>query len=184
MFQAGGSPAGTEFAAMVAEAIFAARVSAWMKRAPIRNAVDRADAEIWSLAQRALKILPGLSPIVGSTEQEAKRKEAELDELILPAVGVWMLSEQMQFRLYDYELDGPLPSDDIRAGAGVHAARGQPMDRADREHLTVRACANLVAKSRSHGTFVGTVEGLVDHMQHWQDKRRLRRLQHHARLVP
>ena len=42
------------------------------------------------------------------------------------------------------------------------------MDRADREGLTVRACANLVAKSRSHGTFVGTVEGLVDHMQHWQ----------------
>ncbi len=48
----------------------------------------------------AVKILPGLSPIVASTEQEARRKEAELDELILPAVGVWMLSEQMQFRLY------------------------------------------------------------------------------------
>jgi alkanesulfonate monooxygenase SsuD/methylene tetrahydromethanopterin reductase-like flavin-dependent oxidoreductase (luciferase family) len=27
----------------------------------------------------------------------------------------------------------------------------------------------LVAKSRSHGTFVGTVEGLVDHMQLWQE---------------
>ncbi len=32
----------------------------------------------------------------------------------------------------------------------------------------VRDCATLVAvKSRSHGTFVGTVEGLVDYMQLW-----------------
>ena len=63
----------------------------------------------------AVKILPGLSPIVASTEQEARRKEAELDELILPAVGVWMLSEQMRFRLYEYALDAPLPSHEIRA---------------------------------------------------------------------
>ena len=33
------------------------------------------------------------------------------------------------------------------------------LDRAENEGLTIRACANLVAKSRSHGTFVGTVEG-------------------------
>ena len=117
-----------------------------------------------------LKVLPGLSPIVGSTEQEAKRKEAELDELILPAVGVWMLSEQMQFRLYDYDLDARLPSDEIRASGQAFTPRVVSlMDRADRESLTVRACANLVAKSRSHGTFVGTVEGLVDHMRLWLD---------------
>ncbi|MGH7153044.1 MAG: nitrilotriacetate monooxygenase, partial [Acetobacteraceae bacterium] len=115
-----------------------------------------------------LKILPGLSPIVGSTEQEAKRKEAELDELILPAVGVWMLSEQMRFRLYDYDLDAPLPSEAIRAsGQGFTPRVVSLMDQADREGLTVRACATLVAKSRSHGTFCGTVEGLVDHMQYW-----------------
>ncbi len=79
-----------------------------------------------------------------------------------------MLSEQMQFRLYDYALDAPLPSDDIRASGQAFTPRVVSlMDRADREGLTVRACANLVAKSRSHGTFVGTVEGLVDHMQLW-----------------
>ena len=41
------------------------------------------------------------------------------------------------------------------------------LDRAEREGLTVRACATLVAKSRSHGTFVGTVEQLADYMQLW-----------------
>ena len=41
------------------------------------------------------------------------------------------------------------------------------LDRAEREGLTVLACANLVAKSRSHGTFVGTPDQLADHMQLW-----------------
>jgi FMN-dependent oxidoreductase (nitrilotriacetate monooxygenase family) len=166
MFQAGGSPAGTEFAAMVAEAIFAAQSKLDEARA-YRDAVKERMPK-YGRSPDTLKVLPGLSPIVGSTEREAKRKEAELDELILPAVGVWMLSEQMQFRLYDYSLDTKLPSDDIRASGQAFTPRVVSlMDRADREGLTVRDCANLVAKSRSHGTFVGTVEGLVDHIQLW-----------------
>ena len=96
MFQAGGSPAGTEFAAMVAEAIFAAQ-SRLDEARTYRNAVMQRMPK-YGRSPDTLAILPGLSPIVGSTEAEAKRKEAELDELILPAVGVWMLSEQMQFR--------------------------------------------------------------------------------------
>jgi len=168
MFQAGGSPAGTEFAAMVAEAIFAAQ-SRLDEARSYRDAVMQRMPK-HGRSPDTLKVLPGLSPIVAGTEQEAKRKEAELDELILPAVGVWMLSEQMQFRLYDYALDARLPSDAIRTSGQAFTPRVVSlMDRADREGLTVRDCATLVAKSRSHGTFVGTVEGLVDHMQLWQE---------------
>jgi len=113
-------------------------------------------------------VLPGLSPILGSTEAEARRKDVELDELILPAVGVWMLSEQMRFPLYDYPIDAKLPTDDIRGSGQAFTPRVVSLlDRAEREGLTVRACATLVAKSRSHGTFVGTVEQLADHMQLW-----------------
>ena len=109
---------------MVGEAIFAAQSKREEART-FRNAVDAANAEIRPRSRDALKILPGLLPILGSTEQEAKRKEAELDELHPAAVGIWMLSEQMQFRLYDYPLDAPLPTADIRAiRPGLHAARG------------------------------------------------------------
>lgn len=168
LIQAGGSPSGTEFAAMIGEAIFAAQSKLDEARA-FRNAVMERMPK-YGRSPDSVKILPGLSPIVASTEQEARRKEAELDELILPAVGVWMLSEQMQFRLYGYDLDGPLPSEEIRSSGQAFTPRVvNLMDRADREGLTVRACANIVAKSRSHGTFVGTVEGLVDYMQLWLD---------------
>ena len=166
IFHAAGSPAGTDFAAMVAEAIFAAQTRLEEARA-YREAV-KVRMPKYGRSPDTLKVLPGLSPIIGSTEQEAKSKEAELDELILPAVGEWMLSEQMQFGC-DYD-----PTPDCRVMRSVHPARRlhrviSLIDRADREGLTVRACAYLVAKSRSHGTFVGTVEGLVDHMQLWLD---------------
>jgi FMN-dependent oxidoreductase (nitrilotriacetate monooxygenase family) len=166
LVQAGGSPAGTEFAAMVAETIFAAQGKLDEART-FRDAVKQRMPK-YGRCPDTLRVLPGLSPILGSTEQEARRKEDELDELILPAVGVWMLSEQMKFRLYDYPLDAKLPSDDIRASGQAFTPRVVSLlDRADRDGLTVRACANLVAKSRSHGTFVGTVEQLADHMQLW-----------------
>jgi alkanesulfonate monooxygenase SsuD/methylene tetrahydromethanopterin reductase-like flavin-dependent oxidoreductase (luciferase family) len=166
LVQAGGSPAGVEFAAQVAEAIFAAQSKLEEARA-YRNAVKQRMPK-YGRSPDTLKVLPGLSPILGSTEQEAQRKEAELDELILPAVGVWMLSEQMRFRLYDYALDAPLPCADIRATDQAFTPRVVSMlDRAEREGLTIRACVNQVAKSRSHGTFVGTPDQLADHMQHW-----------------
>ncbi len=166
LVQAGGSPSGIEFAAMISEAIFAAQSKLEEARA-FRSAVQERMPK-YGRAPDAVKVLPGLSPILGSTEAEAWRKEAELDELIQPAVGVWMLSEQMRFRLYDYPLDAPLPADDIRACGQAFTPRVVSLlDRAERENLTVRACATLVAKSRSHGTFVGTVEQLADHMQLW-----------------
>ena len=166
LVQAGGSPAGVEFAAQVAEAIFAAQTKLSEARA-YRSAVKQRMPK-YGRSPETLKVLPGLSPILSSTEQEARRKEAELDELILPAVGVWMLSEQMRFRLYDYALDALLPCADIRATDQAFTPRVVSLlDRAECEGLTIRACANQVAKSRSHGTFVGTPDQLVDHMRLW-----------------
>lgn len=166
LVQAGGSPAGIEFAAMIAETIFAAQ-SKLDEAQTFRTAVKERMPK-YGRDPETLKVLPGLSPVVGSTEAEARHKEQELDDLILPAVGVWMLSEQMRFRLYDYALDAKLPTTDIRASGQAFTPRVVSLlDRADQENLTVRACANLVAKSRSHGIFVGTAEALVDYMQLW-----------------
>jgi FMN-dependent oxidoreductase (nitrilotriacetate monooxygenase family) len=168
MVQAGGSPAGLEFAAMVAELIFAAQ-SKRDEAVRFRAAVQ-ARMPAYGRDPQLLKVLPGLLPILGSTEREALDKEKMLNDLLHPAVGIWMLSEQMNFRLYDYPQDGPLPTADIRAaGSGYTPRVVSLMERADREGLSVRDCGILVAASRSHGSFVGTPEQLVDHMQLWLD---------------
>jgi FMN-dependent oxidoreductase (nitrilotriacetate monooxygenase family) len=168
LVQAGGSPAGLEFAASVAELIFAAqskRDEAARFRAAVQSRMPSHGRD-----PAHLKVLPGLLPILGSTEREALEKEAMLNELLHPAVGIWMLSEQMNFRLYDYPQDAPLPTADIRAaGSGFTPRVVSLMERADREELSIRDCGTLVAASRSHGSFVGTPEQLVDHMQLWLD---------------
>src|SRR4029453_1412153 len=137
MVQAGGSPAGLEFAATVAEVIFAAqsdREQAIKFRAAVKQRMPGHGRD-----PAILKVLPGLLPILGSTEKEALEKEKMLNELLHPAVGIWMLSEQMQFRLYDYPQDGPLPTADIRASGGAFTPRVEHlMERADREGLSIR----------------------------------------------
>jgi FMN-dependent oxidoreductase (nitrilotriacetate monooxygenase family) len=169
LVQSGGSPAGMNFAAMVGEVIFAAQTR--REEATKFRAALHARMPVYGRAPEDMKILPGLSPILGSTEREAKRKEEELDDLVLPAVGLWMLSEQMQFRLYDYAADAVLPTAEIRAQGGALTPRvASLLDRADRERLSIRACAREVARTRSHGSFVGTPEQLADHMQLWRDE--------------
>ncbi|HSH99285.1 MAG TPA: LLM class flavin-dependent oxidoreductase [Reyranella sp.] len=169
MVQAGGSPAGLEFAATVGEVIFAAqsnREQAIRFRAAVKHRMPGHGRD-----PALLKVLPGLLPILGSTEKEALDKEKMLNELLHPAVGIWMLSEQMDFRLYDYPQEGPLPTPDIRASGGAFTPRVEHlMERADREGLSIRECGVLVAASRSHGSFVGTPEALVDHMKLWLDE--------------
>ncbi len=169
LVQAGGSPAGLEFAATVGEVIFAAQ-SRREEAVRFRNAV-RERMPSHGRDPEQLKILPGLLPILGSTEREALAKEEMLNELLHPAVGIWMLSEQMNFRLYDYPEDAPLPTADIRAsGSGFTPRVVSLMERADREGLSIRDCGRMVAASRSHGSFVGTPEQLVDYMQLWLDE--------------
>ena len=169
LVQAGGSPAGLEFAAMVAELIFAAQ-SKKEEAAKFRAAVKERMPK-YGRDPSLLKVLPGLMPILGATEKEALDKEKMLNGLLHPAVGIWMLSEQMDFRLYDYPQDGPLPTADIRASGKDFTPRVVSlMERADREGLSVRDCGTLVAASRSHGSVVGTPEQVADHMQLWLDE--------------
>lgn len=166
LVQAGGSPAGLEFAARVGEVIFAAQSRIDEARA-FRSAVQ-ARMPTHGRSADHLRVLPGLFPVIGDTEAAARRKEAELDALLHPAVGVWMLSEQIGFRLYDHPLDARLPTAEIRtAGHDLTPRVVSLLDRADRERLTVRDCAMSVAAARSHGYVVGTPEQIADHMQRW-----------------
>ena len=169
LVQAGGSPAGSAFAAEVAELVFAAQ--ARLEDAKRFRADIHARLAQGGRRPGSLKIMPGVLPILGGTEAEARRKEEELDALIVPAVGIWMLSEQMNFRLYDVPPGAKLPVADIRASGTAFTPRvANMLDRAERDGLTVQHCALEVARTRSHGLFVGTPEQFADHVALWRDE--------------
>jgi alkanesulfonate monooxygenase SsuD/methylene tetrahydromethanopterin reductase-like flavin-dependent oxidoreductase (luciferase family) len=109
-------------------------------------------------------------PIIGDTERSALRKEQELNDLLHQAVGIWMLSEQFKFRLYDHPADARLPTADIRASGSDFTPRAiSLLNKADAEGLTIAECGKLVAASRSHGSIVGTPEQIADHIVAWFD---------------
>jgi FMN-dependent oxidoreductase (nitrilotriacetate monooxygenase family) len=166
LVQAGGSQPGRDFAARVGEAIFTAQgklSDAQAFRSDIHARMTKRGR-----SPDGVKIMPGLSPILGDTEEAAKRREAEFAELAHPSVGVWMLSEMTGFRLYDHSLDALLPTGDIRAN---NPALGENaislMVRAEHAPMTIGDAARIMVRSRVHQSFVGTPDQLADHMAQW-----------------
>jgi FMN-dependent oxidoreductase (nitrilotriacetate monooxygenase family) len=168
LVQAGTSAPGQDFAASFGELIFTAEGNLANARKFRSGLLDLVRKHGRSPAH--VRVMPGLSTLLGSTEAEAKRKDEELNDLILPSVGIWMLSELMKVPLYGYPPDSALPVAELRRqGVANYSRAANLLDRAEREGLSVRASAAIVARARSHGAFVGTPEQLADHMQLWVD---------------
>lgn len=165
LVQAGGSPPGRRFAAQIAEAIFTAQTKLEDAKA-FRTTIHAMMAQEGRRPEEVV-IMPGLSPLLGSTEAEAKRLEEELGDLVHPEVGVWMLSENLNFPLYDYDPDERLPVDAIRAVRMPTANVETTLRQAEANGYTIAQAARVIARSRSHQSFVGTPEGLADLMQSW-----------------
>jgi FMN-dependent oxidoreductase (nitrilotriacetate monooxygenase family) len=166
LVQAGSSEDGKEFAARFAEAIYTAQ-----------NNLDDAQAFYADVKGRMashgrtpdqLCILPGLAPIIGRTTTEAKEREQELNEYILPQYGLHQLSQNLNVDLFSYPLDGPLPELPPITSINGGKSRYQVfVDMARRGNLTIRQLIHQIAFGRGHDTFAGTPEEIVDHMEDW-----------------
>ena len=105
--QAGSSDTGKGFAARHAEAVFTAHLEKATAKAFYEDLKKLVAAEGRDPSQ--VMILPGFSPIIGSTEAEARRFADELNELSDPEVGRNRLS--LRFGGHDFShlpLDKPL----------------------------------------------------------------------------
>jgi alkanesulfonate monooxygenase len=110
--------------------------------------------------------MPGVFPVVGRTESEAQAKFQALQELILPEVGLALLSGLIGgFDLSGYPLDGPVPE---LPETNNNKSRQALMLRTARErNLTIRDLYLLVAGARGHWQLVGTPTQIADQLQSW-----------------
>lgn len=114
----------------------------------------------------ALKILPGVSPVVGRTQAEAQEKYERLQSLIEPSVGLSLLSSFVGgFDFSAYPLDGPVP--DLPPTEGWQSRQELFLSLARRENLTLRQLYQRVATARGHWTVVGTPQSIADELEHW-----------------
>jgi FMN-dependent oxidoreductase (nitrilotriacetate monooxygenase family) len=167
--QAGSSDTGKRFAARHAEAVFTAH----LEKATARAFYTELKALVAAEGRRPAEvlILPGFSPIIGSTEVEAERYAQELNELSDPEVGRQRLS--LRFGGYDFSqlpLDTPLSQADFPDPSKNEASRSRTesiVDLVARERPTLRQLLARLAGARGHFTTAGSPEKIADIMQAW-----------------
>jgi FMN-dependent oxidoreductase (nitrilotriacetate monooxygenase family) len=167
LVQAGSSHDGKNFAARYAEAVFTAQQTF------AEAAAFYTDLKARTLAAGRnpdhIKILPGLVPVIGSTEAEARRRDAELAELITYEHGQRQLSELLQLPIEQLDLDGRLP-EDLPPPALINGAQSRYeliAELARRDKLTVRDLIGRLGGGRGHRTFAGTPEQVAREIELW-----------------
>ncbi len=167
--QAGSSETGKRFAARHAEAVFTAQMEKATAKEFYSELKALAVAEGRDPSQ--VVILPGLSPVIASTEAEAERLSRELNDLSDPEVGRSRLSGR--FGGHDFShlpLDRPLTPEDFPDPETVQAARSRTeviIGLVRREKPTLRQLLGYLAGARGHYVTTGTPERIADLIEEW-----------------
>ncbi|MCC6776758.1 MAG: LLM class flavin-dependent oxidoreductase [Hyphomicrobiales bacterium] len=164
IIQAGGSVPGQELSARTADIVFSVvngdKVSA-------KTAYD-------SLKQRVVKhgrapeqvtVLPGIMPIIGETEQEAKDQLDRLQGWLTSTNALALVSQRIGHDISAYPLDGPVP-EFPQTDRGQAFSRAL-LDMARREKMTLRDLYNITAAARGHWVVHGTAKRIADTLEDW-----------------
>ncbi|AYJ48293.1 LLM class flavin-dependent oxidoreductase [Rhodococcus sp. P1Y] len=165
--QAGSSPVGVRLGARVADMVFTTQHDLDAARG-FAEAM-RTEAASFGRDSNAVRVLPGITPIVGRTEQDASELARELGSLISEESTLGFLQQSFGgLDLTKYDLDEKFP--DIRAELPDHAGVSRPalfIGMALDEGLTVRELAQRVGISIGHRPLVGTPDSIADEMELW-----------------
>jgi len=167
LVQAGSSEDGKALAARYAEAVFTAQQTLEDGRAFYVDLKQR--TQKLGRDPDTIKILPGIVPVIGSTEAEALRLEEELERLIKPEYAKRQLAQTLRVKPEELELDAELPSN-IPSEDEIEGAKSRftlIVNLARRERLTVRQLIGRLGGGRGHRTFAGAPEQVADAIQLW-----------------
>ncbi|MFE2429225.1 LLM class flavin-dependent oxidoreductase [Streptomyces sp. NPDC059373] len=166
LVQAGSSEDGKEFAAQHAEAVFTAQQTLADGQAFYKDLKSRLPR--YGRAPEDLKILPGICPVIGSTEAEAHALEDELTALQIPEYGLAQLSTMLGVDLAGLPLDGPLPElPEERDINGNKSRFTLVAELARRDGLNLRELIARLGGGRGHRVFAGTPEQIADQLEEW-----------------
>ncbi len=166
LIQAGSSPTGTDLASKVADVIFTAQTQIEDAQNFYKQLKEKVSKQ--NRNPEEVYIMPGLFPILGDTEEEAHQNYQEIQDLILPEVGLSILAPYVgNIDLSQYDLDTKFADLDLSTGNGVQSRFEIILKEAIKNDLTLEEVYKKVAGSRGHHIFVGTPEQLADKMEEW-----------------
>ena len=165
LFQAGSSESGLRLASRKADVVFTAQNTLSGAQTFRSNLHQRLTA--FGRAPAQLKVLPGLMPIIGATEAEARQRKAQLDTLGGDS-ELKKLALRLGVSVEKLPLDQPLPADLIRSNSAFKGAEGfreAALRLAEIEKLTVREL--LYHNGGGHLQVVGTPVHIADRIEQW-----------------
>ena len=166
LFQAGASEQGRDLAARYAEGIYAVAYdlsSAQEYYADMKGRIAAAGRNPDKVA-----IMPGLVTYVAASEEEARRRQAEVDALLPVAHSLAQLGAFIGQDCMDWELDAPVPSLPPAAEfTGPQGRYSTVLRIIEAEKPTVRQLLGRLAAGGGHCTMVGTPEQVADQIELW-----------------
>ena len=167
ILQAGGSERGQELAARTADVVFT--VVQDFAEAKTAYAAFKARLPRHGRQPDDVCILPGVMPILGRTDSEARDKLNELQRFVDDSAGMGMLSVRLGQDLSRYRLDDPVP--DLPLPDTSHGFARAMLSKARRERMTLRDLYNLTAAARGHMVLCGSPQTVAETLEQWFTER-------------
>jgi len=167
LVQAGSSGPGMDLGTSVADAIYTAQPD-----------LDRA-IEFYATMKRmlrekgrdpeAVKIIPGIVPVVAETQAEAEEITAELSSFLDVEQGRQQIAGDLNTDLSDLDLDEPVPVERFPDIASLSSRQSIYRRKSVEQGLTLRELVYDRARSTGHQWIAGTPAQIADRMQQWFD---------------
>ncbi|MEH7082545.1 LLM class flavin-dependent oxidoreductase [Neobacillus drentensis] len=164
IFQAGSSKAGKDLAAKEADAIFTGHPTLEAAQEFYQDVKNRVKA--FGRKPDELVILPGISPIIGKTEEEAERKYQEIANLVSIDKALDYLGRYFEHHDFSqYPLDEPFPELGDLGKNSFQSHTNRIKKEAKEQNLTLRQVA--LKETTPKPNFIGTPEKVADLIQEW-----------------
>lgn len=167
IFQAGASEGGKAVGSRYADAIFCTLTTLDQGKEFYNEMKTRARA--WGRNPDHFKIMPGISTVIGSTEEEAERRRDLLDSFEGNRGLISQIAGRIGINPEDLDIDAPLPWDKLGdltpPEKGSHGFFEAQIVLAKAENLTVRQLSRRIRSG--HRLVVGSPEQIADTIEEW-----------------
>lgn len=164
IFQAGASEVGKSYAAKEADAIFTGHDTLEEAVAFVQDVKSRAAS--FGRNPDEVLVFPGISPIIGSTPEEAERKYQEVASLVTIENALNYLGRFFEHHDFSqYPLDEPFPELGDLGKNSFQSGTDKIKKDAKEQGLTLRQVALQSATPR--GNFIGTPLQVADQIEEW-----------------
>src|SRR5438552_2147250 len=163
IIQAGGSGPGLELAARTADVVFSVVQELASAKTAYRDLKTRMAK--YGRTPDQIAVLPGVMPIIGSTESEARDKLSLLQSWLTPTNALTLVASRIGYDVTGHPLDAPVPAPP--PGTSSQTFSRVLYEHARRENMTLRDLYNLTAAARGHWVLCGTPKRIADTLEEW-----------------